>query len=97
MSSKHATPEWRRTCRIIRNQVRGIWSRGDDAQCWRCGGPIPEGLPYDVGHIDPLGGEGVDNAAPEHRGENRREGGRIGARITNARKSKTTFQGPAWA
>lgn len=99
MSAKHASTEWRRTVRIIRAQVRKLWESGDDAQCWRCGRPIPEGLPYDVGHLDPLGGEGVGNAAPEHRGENRRHGGRIGASITNSKtnSNRPKFQGPSWA
>jgi hypothetical protein len=96
MTSKHSTPEWRRTVRIVRAQARATWARGDEVLCWRCGRPIDdEARIYDVGHIDPLGGEGIDNAAPEHRKENRRHGGRIGARLTNARHG-STFTPPPW-
>lgn len=102
MSAKHQSPAWRRTVRIVRAQVRGTWQRGDDATCWRCGGPIPEGMPYDVGHLDPHGGEAPDNAAPEHRTRtgkcvgNRNHGGRMGARITNMRHGTPSFKGVPW-
>ncbi len=112
MTAKHSSPEWRRTCRIIREQVRKAHRAGQDIQCWRCGGLIPEDdtgkLIYDVGHLDPHGGEGLDNASPEHRVKtgscigNRAHGGKIGARLTNARltnarKTTSTFRAPAWA
>lgn len=103
MTAKHQSPEWRKTCRIIRAQVTAARKRGDDVQCWRCGRLIDEEQVFDVGHLDPFGGEGVDNAAPEHRTAtglcvgNRNHGGRIGARITNAAKGGTTFQGLPWS
>lgn len=99
MSAKHATPQWRRTCRIVRAQVALAHRRGEDVHCWRCGHLIEEGQRYDVGHLNPNGGEGLDNAAPEHRHENRSHGGRMGARLTNARRAaKTTgLITPAWA
>lgn len=99
MTSKHQTPEWRRTVKLIRQQVRAAWARGDDVDCWRHGDPLPEGTPYDVGHLDPNGGEGVDNAAPECRRGNRSHGGKLGARLTNQRrKARTTGMiTPPWA
>jgi hypothetical protein len=99
MTEKHQTPEWRHTCRIIREQVRQAWARGEDVPCWRHGHLIPPGAPYDVGHITLHGGNGIDNAAPECRHGNRSHGGKIGARITNTRRqAKTTgLIGAPWA
>lgn len=99
MTAKHQSPQWRRTCKIIRTQVRQAHERGVDVECWRCGHLIEPGQKYDVGHLNPNGGEGLDNAAPEHRHENRSHGGRLGARITNARhRTNTTgMVKPAWA
>ena len=104
MTAKHNTPEWGRTCRIIRAQAKRAWDRGDEVCCWRCGRPLDEETrTYDVGHIDPFGGNGVENAAPEHRTKtgtcpgNRNLGGRTGARMTNAGKGKATFQALPWA
>jgi hypothetical protein len=100
VTEKHQTPEWRKTCRIIRSQVRMAWARGDEVYCWRHGDEIPEGMPYDVGHITVNGGEGLDNAAPECRRGNRSHGGKIGARITNTRRQARQTNGlvkPSWA
>lgn len=99
MTDKHRDPVWRKTCRIIRAQVRQAWARGDDVVCWRHGHIIPEGAPYDVGHITLNGGNGIDNAAPECRHGNRSHGGKLGAKITNTRRqAKTTgVVKPTWA
>lgn len=99
MTSKHQSPEWRRTVKIIRTQVALARKRGEEVVCWRCGWPIEEEALFDVGHLDPQGGEGVDNAAPEHYRENRSHGGRMGARITNTRRAARVsgFVPPAWA
>lgn len=98
MTAKHQSPEWRRTVRIIRSQVRAAWERGDDVTCWRHGHIIPEGAPYDVGHINHMEDDNSPaNAAPECRRGNRSHGGRIGARITNAAKGGSTFQKLPWA
>lgn len=105
MTEKHRSPEWHRTTRIVRAQVRRAWERGEEVRCWRHGDLIlpPEegGRPYDVGHLQPDGGEGVDNAAPECRRGNRSHGGRMGARITNGRRAaragRSTFTPPSWA
>ena len=100
MTTKHQSPEWRATVRIIRAQVKQTWARGDDVTCWRHGHLIPEGTPFDVGHITVHGGEGIDNAAPECRTGNRSHGGKLGAAVTNGRKAaamgKTTFQPLPW-
>jgi len=98
MTAKHADPTWRATVRTVRAQVRQAWSRGDDVQCWRHGHIIPEGAPYDVGHIDANGPPTIDNAAPECRAGNRSHGGRLGAAQTNAKRSSTTHFIPIpWA
>lgn len=108
MTAKHATPEWRKATRTIRAQTRRRHEHGETVLCWRCNLPLPvdadDRLVFDVGHLDPNGGEGVDNAAPEHRTRsgqcvgNRNHGGRAGAAITNARKSTaSTFKPLPWA
>jgi len=108
MTAKHASPEWKATTRTIRAQARRAHQQGTTVVCWRCGRPLPvdaeNRLVFDVGHLDPNGGEGIDNAAPEHRAKsancigNRAHGGRMGAAKTNARRSaKSTFRAPAWA
>lgn len=87
MSAKHADPEYRKNARIIRQQVAKRRRTGDEQRCWRCGRPIDETQTFDVGHIDPLGGHGVENLAPEHRYKsggcqgNRAAGGRMGSTI----------------
>lgn len=102
MTSKHASAEYQRNARHVRARVKKAWAAEDEVSCWRCGRLIPEGMPYDVGHLDPFGGEALDNLAPEHRTKtgqcpgNRNLGGRAGAAITNAGKTRTTFQGPPW-
>ena len=102
MSQKHTSTEYQRNAKHVRKRVRVAWDAGDDVACWRCGRLIFETTPYDVGHIDPFGGEGLENLAPEHRSKtgvcpgNRNLGGRSGARITNAGKTRTKFQGPPW-
>lgn len=100
MTEKHQTPQWRRTVRLIRSQVRQAWACGEEVRCWRHGHEIPPGAPFDVGHITRHGGEGIDNAAPECRRGNRSHGGKIGARITNTRRQARNTKGlvtPSWA
>lgn len=89
MTARHHTPAYQRNARIVRQRARAVHRLGDDVQCWRCGGPIPPGMPFDVGHKDRDGGDHESNLAPEHRHGvpgcrgNRADGGAIGARITN--------------
>lgn len=95
MTAKHRDPEYRKNAKIIRQQVAKRHRAGDDPTCGRCGFPISEEQRYDVGHIDPQGGPGLDNLAPEHRYKtgrcqgNRAHGGRLGAAIQQTRKQET--------
>lgn len=90
VSAKHSDPEYRKNARITRQRVAQMRRRGDDPTCWRCGHPIDEGQTFDVGHINPSGGHGLDNLAPEHRYKtsrcqgNRAAGGRMGRVIQQA-------------
>lgn len=108
MTAKHASSEWKATTRTIRAQARRAHHQGNTVVCWRCGRGLPvdaeNRLVFDVGHLDPNGGEAVSNAAPEHRAKspycigNRAHGGRMGAAKTNAKRSaKSTFHPIPWA
>ena len=100
MTAKHTDPQWRRTVRLIRTQVRIAWAQDEPVRCWRHGHELPPGAPYDVGHITLHGGNGPDNAAPECRTGNRSHGGKLGAKITNTRRQARQTNGlvkPTWA
>ena len=86
MSAKHSDPVFLVNRRIIQSQVKRAWRHGEDVRCWRCHRVIPTGSPFDVGHLDPDGGHGLENLAPEHTKCNRSEGGRRGAAITAANR-----------
>lgn len=97
MTAKHRTPEYQRNAALRRRQVTAAWRAGDSYPCWRGRGAILPGQPFDIGHINSHGGEGLDNLAPEHRHRvagccdgNRRHGGRDGANVTNARTRETS-------
>lgn len=68
----------------------------------RCklGGIVHPGQAYDVGHIigkEAGGADVLSNFGPAHVTCNRSDGGKIGARITNARRKATTTTGRrAW-
>lgn len=94
MTSKHQSPEYQRNARTIRARVRSQHKHGFPSQCWRGGGAILPGVQFDVGHIDPQGGDHMTNLAPEHRNRtagccagNRAIGGAQGAAITNSRRA----------
>lgn len=87
MTDKHRDPEYIRNAAHVRARVRRDWKHGVEVRCWRTGRPILPGMKFDVGHIDPNGGHGLSNLAPETVRSNRSEGGRRGAAITNARRS----------
>jgi hypothetical protein len=89
MTSKHRDPEFLRSARIVRAQVRRAWKLGSEVRCWRCGRVLDPGAPFDVGHLDADGGPARSNLAPECRRCNRRDGGRLGAAITNGRRVRT--------
>ena len=90
MSAQHADPEYRKNARIIRAQVTAARKRGAEVTCWRCGWEIDREQRYDVGHIIPGEGHALSNLAPEHRGENRKAGGRQGAAIVNRKRATST-------
>lgn len=102
MTAKHDNPQYRANARLIRAAVKSAWKRGEDVRCWRGGGPIPPGMPFDVGHKIRGEGHGLGNLGPEHRSKvpgccdgNRADGGRVGARHTNrptARPKATTWK-----
>lgn len=86
MTAKHQTPEYRRNAKTRRQQVKAAHKFGQPVPCWRCGRPIFPGQPFDVGHIDGALGSTLRELAPEHRGENRRAGGAVGAARREARR-----------
>jgi hypothetical protein len=96
VTAKHADPEYRKHARIIRQQVAKVHRSDGEVTCWRCGGPIGAEQRYDVGHIDPAGGHGLDNLAPEHRYKtgrcqgNRAAGGRMGRAVQSGRRARST-------
>ena len=100
MSAKHSDPEYRKNARIIRQQVTKRQRSGEDVTCWRCGHLIHEEQTFDVGHIDPTAGHGMENLAPEHRYKsgrcqgNRAAGGRMGRaqQLGRAATSKKLLQ-----
>lgn len=96
MTRKHQSPEYRRSARIVRTQVQALHRAGMPARCWRGGGAINPRTPFDVGHLPGARGHSVHELAPEHRHRtagccdgNRREGGRVGALITNKTPART--------
>jgi hypothetical protein len=94
MTRKHQSPEYQRNAKVVRTRAKAQLRAGILVPCWRCGHPI-EGLLFDVGHIDPMGGERMTNLAPEHRYAiggcrgNRSYGGSDGAAVTNSRRVVT--------
>lgn len=100
MGAKHQTPEYHRNARIIRARVNTAHRTGQHVACWRCGGPITRGTPFDVGHLPGAIASRLNELAPEHRHRtghcpgNRAAGGREGAAITNARHAPTTPSNP---
>ena len=94
MTEKHQTPEFHRNARTIRNRTRSQLKFGNPVPCWRCGQAILPGMPFDVGHIDPNGGNRMTNLAPEHRFQvgrcrgNRSYGGTDGAAVVHGRQTQ---------
>lgn len=103
MTAKHQRPEYQRNASLRRQQVKRAHALGEPVACWRGGGAIHPGQPYDIGHRHPHGGEGLDNLAPEHRSRqpgccdgNRSHGGTIGASITNSRRQPSPRETTTW-
>lgn len=95
MTDKHRDPLYLKNARIVRAQVRRAWKYGVEVCCWRCERDLEPGMPFDVGHRNADGGHELSNLAPECRPCNRRDGGRRGAAITNARRSVRRPAAPA--
>lgn len=99
MAAKHQTAEYQRNARIIKARVKLAWSRGHPVVCWRCRLPIAPGTKYDVGHLPGAQRSALHELAPEHRSKtahcagNRNTGGRIGAHITNSRRTVVVSPG----
>jgi hypothetical protein len=77
------------------DRERARWVPKVDAglvDCARCHEHIEPGRPWDLGHND----ERTEWTGPEHRVCNRRAGGRNGARVTNAMRSKTVHTSRDW-
>jgi hypothetical protein len=94
MTAKHQDPEYLANARLVRAQVRQAWRYGTEVRCWRRGCVIEPGARFDVGHLDEHGGHGRDNLAAECVRCNRSHGGKLGARITNARRASTPRPAP---
>lgn len=99
MTAKHTSREYKNNARLIRQRVRSAWRLGEPVACWRGGGEILPGQHFDVGHLDPAGGEGLGNLAAEHRHRvagccrgNRSEGGALGAQRARARRQPAEVQ-----
>lgn len=101
MTSAHQDPEYQRNARTIRRHVNADLKAGRPVWCIGCGRDIQPGQRYDVGHIIDAsrgGSNHLSNLGPQHRRENRRAGGRLGAQKTNnARGTSRTSKGlPSW-
>mgnify|MGYP001591982256 CR=1 FL=1 len=101
MSAHHNDPTYRRNAAIIRSRTRADHQAGRPVWCIGCGRDITPTQPWDVGHrIDAArgGSHTLDNLGPQHRGENRRAGGRLGAQRTNNTNgtSRTAKGLPTW-
>ncbi len=98
MGAKHRTAEYQRNARTIRKRVKAQHAAGRAVACWRCPRPIMPGQKFDVGHRTGARGSALHELAPEHRGENRAEGGRRGAALTNAKHAPSipTTKSKSW-
>jgi hypothetical protein len=92
----HRTAAWRALATRVRKRTQL------PAECVGCHGTIWPGEPYDVGHIldryaYPELALNESNVGPQHRGENRRAGGRAGAHKTNSQRARRTKgEFPEW-
>lgn len=86
MTALHADPVYMRNARTVRARTNADHKAGRPVWCQRCGREITPGQRFDVGHrIDASRGgtHDLSNLGPEHRGENRSAGGKLGASKTN--------------
>lgn len=92
MSAGHASPEYQRNARVVRAKVRADHKAGRAVWCIGCGREVQPQQRFDVGHrIDAArgGSNALTNLGPQHRGENRRAGGKLGAHMTNEKRKPT--------
>lgn len=80
MSRHHIAAGWGGKSATARARIRAA---GQVQACIRCGRMIDlDAEPWDAGHRVPLAqGGNVRDYGPEHRGENRRAGGRAGRAV----------------
>lgn len=101
MTAAHQHPTYLRNSRIMRKQINAMHKAGRPVWCIRCGREIQPGQRFDIGHrIDASrgGSHSPNNLGPEHRGENRAAGGRLGAQKTNTQRgvSRKARGLPTW-
>ena len=83
MSQNHKREGW---ATVYRKSIEATLP----APCVDCPGIVQPGDPWDVGHIVGIfqgGGHDRSNLGPSHRRCNRSEGGKIGARLVNQRRT----------
>lgn len=98
MTAHHRTNEWRALITELRPIYRAAIRNGN-ARCVDCGKPITEGQAFDVGHrVGVAEGkaqgwtrqmlDSPTNLGPSHRGCNRSAGGKVGAKISNTKRTE---------
>jgi hypothetical protein len=86
VTARHADPEYMRNARTVRARVKADHKAGRPVWCIGCGREVQPQQTFDVGHrIDAArgGSNAISNLGPQHRVENRRAGGKLGAQMTN--------------
>jgi len=89
MSSHHQSKEWFKVARVVRPILKALIIAGE-ASCTKCGWPVYPDQTWEIDHIVAVSQGGSDdfsNLGPAHKGCNRKDGGRLGAAKTNARRS----------
>ena len=70
--------------------ARAMWAKRLPLPCSKCKRPVTADQAWHVDHVIPRsqgGPEGVENQWPAHARCNTRDGGKAGARITNAKRA----------
>lgn len=96
MSQHHRAQKWTTHA----PKLRAAWALLLPRPCLGCGQPIQKGEPFHVGHIVPASQGGkptMQNTAPIHARCNLRDGGKLGAATTNARRQSTAARDQAEA
>lgn len=89
MTAHHHDAEYARNARAVRARVRADHRAGRPVWCIGCGREVQPTQRFDVGHIIDAargGSNQLSNLGPQHRGENRRAGGKLGAQMTNDKR-----------